>query len=147
VLTDLPENASVDRTLKVDAKVKDIVLKIPGVEQIVSLTGFSLIDGMNRSSVGSNFLILKPWDERKTPELQADAILKNVYKATGNITEAKVMAFSPPPIQGIDVVGGFELWVQDTAGGGLTVWKCFLMISSLKQMNGLSSETYLQLLT
>jgi hydrophobe/amphiphile efflux-1 (HAE1) family protein len=119
VLTDLPKNASLDRTLKVDSAVKDIVLKIPGVEQVVTLSGFSLIDGMNRSSVGSNFLILKPWDERKTPELQANAILKNVYAATANIPEARVMPFNPPPIQGIDVVGGFELWVQDTTGTGL----------------------------
>lgn len=119
VLTDLPKNASLDRTLKVDEQVKDIVLQIPGVEKVVALSGFSLIDGMNRTSVGSNFLILKPWDERKTPELQANAILKKVYAATMNIPEARVMPFNPPPIQGIDVVGGFELWVQDTTGAGL----------------------------
>lgn len=119
VLTSLPENASVDRTLKVDEKVKNLVMQIPGVERVVSLTGFSLLDGMNRSSIGSNFLILKPWDQRKTKDLHADSILKKVYGITGQVSEARVLAFNPPPIQGIDVVGGFELWVQDPTGGDL----------------------------
>lgn len=119
VLTALPENSSIDRTSKVDEKVKDIVLNIPGVERVVSLTGFSLLDGMNRSSIGSNFLILKPWDQRTTPDLSADTILKKVYGATMQMPEARVLPFNPPPIQGIDVVGGFELWVQDATGGSL----------------------------
>ncbi|MFV0340861.1 MAG: efflux RND transporter permease subunit [Parachlamydiaceae bacterium] len=120
ILTSLPENASVDRTQSVDEKVRQLVMQIPGVERMVSLTGFSLLDGMNRSSIGSNFLILKPWEERKTKELSADTILKKVYGVTGQISEARVLAFNPPPIHGIDVVGGFEMWIQDASGGDLT---------------------------
>ncbi len=119
VLTSLPENSSIDRTSQVDEEVKEKVLKIPGVQKIVSLTGFSLLDGMNRSSIGSNFLILNSWSERETPDLYAENILKKVYMATSTIPEARVLPFNPPPIQGIDVVGGFELWVQDPTGGRL----------------------------
>lgn len=118
-MASLPDGASLDRTVAVDQKIQEIARKHPGVDHVVSLTGFSILESLNRTNFGTNFIILKNWKERKTPELQAKAILKDLNKAFfGAIQDAEVIVKNPPSIQGLGTVGGFELWVENRGDGG-----------------------------
>ncbi|MCC6128184.1 MAG: multidrug efflux RND transporter permease subunit [Chlamydiae bacterium] len=118
-MANLPDGASLERTVQVDQKIQEIARKHPGVDHVVSLTGFSLLESLNRTNFGTNFIILKDWKERKAPELQAKAILKDLNKALfDSIQDALVLVKNPPSIQGLGTVGGFEFWVENRGDGG-----------------------------
>jgi hydrophobe/amphiphile efflux-1 (HAE1) family protein len=115
----LPDAASFERTDAVMRQVERIVLETPGVETLVAIGGRSFISGVNGPNVGSLFPRLAPWSARKTPELQADAILARLRAQLGAIQEAIIVVFPPPPIRGISSGGGFQFQVQSVAGGSL----------------------------
>jgi len=85
----------------------------------VVIGGRSFITGVNGPNVGSLFPRLTPWSKRKTPELQAAAILARLRARLGSIQEAVVVVFPPPPIRGISSGGGFQFELQSVGGGSL----------------------------
>src|SRR5207245_1834882 len=62
---------------------------------------------------------LKPSEERKSPELSANAIAADLNKQYGSIQEAFIAIFPPPPVQGLGTVAGFKLYIEDRSGMGL----------------------------
>ncbi len=112
----LPEGASLNRTLEVVAKVEKIILADPAVQSVISMPGFSLLDGANLSNAAFFIGRLKPFGERNTPDLKVDAVLQRLMAATAPIPSARVMAFNLPPIIGLGTGGGFEYQLQDLQG-------------------------------
>jgi hydrophobe/amphiphile efflux-1 (HAE1) family protein len=115
----LPDAASLERTDAVVREIEKILLETPGVETVVAIGGRSFITGVNGPNVASLFPRLTPWSHRKTPELQADAILGRLRARLGSIQEAVVVVFPPPPIRGISSGGGFQFELQSVGGGSL----------------------------
>lgn len=107
----LPESSSLDRTDTVTKKVEAMTIHQKGVETFVAMSGFSLLDNINRTPIGTYFIILKDWNERKTPNLAASAILETLGHEYMTITDGYVVPFNPPSIQGLGTVGGFEFWI------------------------------------
>lgn len=118
-ISNLPDGASLDRTSEVDEKLFQIAMQNPAVEHVVSLSGFSLLDGLNKTNIGTNFMVLKDWGLRKTKELQLPAVLRFFYDKYSKITEAFVQTFNPPAIQGLGTVGGFEFWIENRGSEGI----------------------------
>jgi multidrug efflux pump len=116
--TQLPDGASLDRTEAVVRRIGDIALKTPGVESALSFPGLSINGFTNSSNAGIVFLILKPFDERKTPELSAGAIAGNLNQQFGAIKESFSAVFPPPPVQGLGAIGGFKFQIEDRNGLG-----------------------------
>jgi multidrug efflux pump len=86
------------------------------------IAGYSILDGGLKTNAGSLFVTLEPYDERydtiaRAKAENAGAILRNVYAKGREIREALVVPIAPPAIPGIGTTGGFEFWIQDTAGG------------------------------
>ncbi|MGI1663116.1 efflux RND transporter permease subunit [Palleronia sp. KMU-117] len=127
----LPEGASVNRTAEALATVEDIVAGMPGVESVVSVGGFSFLDGAAKSS--SAFLIGKmaPFAERTDPATSVFNAIRATNAEAAALREAQVFAFNLPPIMGLGTGSGFEFMLLDTQGrpaadiasvaGGLTV--------------------------
>jgi hydrophobe/amphiphile efflux-1 (HAE1) family protein len=115
----LPDAASVERTDAVVRQIEQILLETPGVETVVAIGGRSFITGVNGPNVASLFPRLTPWSHRKTPELQAGAILARLRARLGSLQEASIVVFPPPPIRGISSGGGFQFELQSVAGGSL----------------------------
>ncbi len=115
----LPDAASLERTDAVLRRIEQILLETPGIENVVAIGGRSFISGVNGPNVGSLFPRLAPWSERRTPELQAGAILGRLRARLGAIQDAIVVVFPPPPIRGISSGGGFQFQLQSVAGGTL----------------------------
>lgn len=113
VMNAMPDAASLDRTQAVDNRIVETALKQPGVQHTVDLAGYSLLESLNRTNMGTVFVTLEDWNKRKTPELQADAILKTLYKKYSQIEDGNIVVFNPPAIQGLGTVGGFEFWIQN----------------------------------
>lgn len=117
-LTTMPDGASLDRTVAIDQKVEQIAMNHPGVEHVVSLTGFSMVESLPRTTIGTNFIVLKNWKDRKSKDLAAKAILKELNRSYANLLDASVTVLNPPVIQGLGTVGGFEFWIENRGDGG-----------------------------
>jgi HAE1 family hydrophobic/amphiphilic exporter-1 len=115
----LPNAASLERTQEVLTKIDRILEQTPGVQNWVSLGGFSMIDGTNASNAATVFIVMAPWEERTEPSLSQVAILGSLQRKLFQIQEAIVFAFPPPAITGLGVVGGFQMQLQDRADVGL----------------------------
>ena len=119
VMLQAPEGTSLDRTGKVCSAVEKILAKTPGVKSVVMIGGYNLLNSAMDPSSAAAFVMLNPWDERKTPQLSLNGIMGAfMYEAQG-INEAIVIPFPPPPIQGLSTTGGFEFELQDLTGGSL----------------------------
>ncbi|MBS1528410.1 MAG: efflux RND transporter permease subunit, partial [Bacteroidetes bacterium] len=94
-------------------KLMKIVGSTPGIKHFVGASGFNILGGGGNNS-GTMFCMLKPWDERTTPETKVqgimDAIKKRVAKA--GIKDATVVAIQPPPIRGIGLAAGFSMQIE-----------------------------------
>ncbi|HLH50755.1 MAG TPA: efflux RND transporter permease subunit [Roseiarcus sp.] len=110
----LPDGASKERTDAVMQRISTIAGAIPGVEHVVTISGFSLLD--NRASLanaGAAFVVLKDWDTRlKQAGQDVRTINARLNGALQGVPEAIAFALPPPPIQGIGNVGGFTMQVE-----------------------------------
>jgi hydrophobe/amphiphile efflux-1 (HAE1) family protein len=111
-VANMPDAASLDRTNAVDQEITKIALNQPGVDHVTSLTGFSLLESLNRIQVGTNFITLKDWNLRKSSSLQASAIAAALNQKYFLIPQSQIFVFNPPAIQGLGTVGGFEFWIE-----------------------------------
>jgi multidrug efflux pump len=115
----LPNGATLDRTEDVIRRMSDIALKHPGVQSAVAFPGLSINGFTNSPNSGIVFATLNPSEERKSPELSANAIAADLNKQYGSIQEAFIAIFPPPPVQGLGTVAGFKLYIEDRSGMGL----------------------------
>jgi HAE1 family hydrophobic/amphiphilic exporter-1 len=115
----LPDAASLERTGEVLARIDDILKETPGVQDWVSLGGFSMIDGTNASNAATVFVVMAPWAERSDSTLSQESILANLQRQLFAIQEAIAFAFPPPAINGLGVAGGFQMQLQDRGDIGL----------------------------
>jgi HAE1 family hydrophobic/amphiphilic exporter-1 len=118
-LVELPEGATIERTRAVMKQVSALALKTPGVADVVEVAGYNVIDQIKQSFAGFAFVILKPWDERKTPETRIDGILTSMRAQTRQIPEAVVMVANAPAIPGLGATGGFKYEIQDLNAQGI----------------------------
>lgn len=119
VAMQLPPASSLSRTVEVRDYVTQTLLANPNIDGVMALAGYDLLASTARSHGGAAFVQLKDWSERKAPE-QNSLILSNML--TGQLMQnpnAIVMAFNPPPIMGLSLTSGFEMYLQDRTGGSI----------------------------
>ncbi len=115
----LPEAASMNRTREVVNKLAADIRTKAGVIDEMAITGFDLLGGGIKPNVGIIFTRLAPWDERKTPDVQVAQEIQQVFRDGSHISEASILAFSPPSLPGIGTTGGFTLMIEDRGGASL----------------------------
>jgi multidrug efflux pump len=130
----LPDAASVQRTSAVMKKIERIALGddsglykgpaaakgekryegIPGVANTLSISGTSFLLTTNASNLGTAFVTLKPFADRKGKEEEYDAVIAARLNRlfAEEIDGAVVTVFRAPPIRGLGNAGGFKLQVE-----------------------------------
>jgi hydrophobe/amphiphile efflux-1 (HAE1) family protein len=117
----LPDAASLDRTEAVVRKIGEIALQQPGIDHAVQFPGLSVNGFANKPNAAVVFLGLKPFEERKSKETSAGAIVAALNQKFSAIQEAYVGVFPPPAVNGLGAIGGFKMMLQDRAGLGDSV--------------------------
>lgn len=107
----LPDGASVTRVNEVSLEMEKIAKKSAGISDFIAFSGYSLLEMVERTPIGAYFINLKNWDQRKAKNLQAPGLIQTLNQEFSKISQGQIMAFNPPAIQGIGIVGGFEFWV------------------------------------
>jgi hydrophobe/amphiphile efflux-1 (HAE1) family protein len=115
----LPDGASLERSLAVAKQVEKVLLGTPGIVGTNLFGGFDVLTGTFPPNVGSVFVTLAPWHEREEKGLSLDSIFAQVRPQLAAIPGARVLALNPAPIRGLSRTGGFEFQLQDRSGGSL----------------------------
>ena len=113
----LPEGASLNRTLKVAERLEQVLMAIPGVSDVATILGYSSLDALNKSNSAYFVVLLKPFAERTDPDQSVHAILARMRAEFRAFPDASVFAFNLPPIIGLGTGGGFEYQLEDLRGG------------------------------
>ena len=116
VETRLPEAASLNRTVAAQGDVEEMLMGLPGVESVTSVTGFSILDGISKSNAAFALVSMLPFEERTTEETSVFAAIREATVRGAAIREAQVIAFNLPPIAGLGSGAGFEFQLLDTQG-------------------------------
>jgi HAE1 family hydrophobic/amphiphilic exporter-1 len=115
----LPDAASLQRTQAVVGQLTDALEKMEGVRDVISVAGYSLLDGAGMSNGAALWVVFDDFAERIPSGHDLENILAQMSAAGSVIQEARILQFPPPPISGIGNTGGFQLQVEDMAGVGL----------------------------
>ncbi|WP_263378653.1 efflux RND transporter permease subunit [Granulicella paludicola] len=144
----LPQGASLQRTTEASADVEAALHKVPGVQSVISVVGFSLLSQTQSTYNAFYFVTLKDWDDRKSKDEQFTVIQANLAKALGGIKQGIAFSFAPPAIAGLGTSGGVSLVLEDRSGNSdpqfLTqnVYKFLGAISQNHQLIAAAIPTY-----
>jgi len=116
VNVELPPGASLQRTREITDQVNQILERTPGITEYVNIGGFSLLNNVIAPNSAGYFVMLEPWDKRKEKTLSVASIAQQVQMQLFAFQDAMCFAFTPPPIMGLGMAGGFEVKVQDRSG-------------------------------
>ena len=117
-LIQMPTGTAIGQTEKVTSQLVEMGMKIEGMANAVAIPGYNLVDTSKQSSASTIFFVLKPWGERKQPDLKAEAIIEKLREEGTNLRDAIVTVFNAPPIQGLATTGGFQFELQDIENAG-----------------------------
>lgn len=108
---ELPTGASVERTGKVLDGLTENILKIDGVKDVMSISGFSFLGG-NGSNVGILMVMLDPWKERGSKE-GIEKIMAETDRVSRQFPEAYCFSVNPPAIPGLGMSSGLAMQLLD----------------------------------
>lgn len=109
----LPTGASLDRTEKIVDDVTSRLLDIPEIDDVISISGMSFLAGGSGSNLGSMFVTLKPWSERKGKGQSVFDVIEKVNETTADIQEAVIFSINPPAIPGLGLSSGLQMQLLD----------------------------------
>jgi HAE1 family hydrophobic/amphiphilic exporter-1 len=116
VALQLPQSASLQRSTEAAASVEAALHRVPGVEGVTSVVGFSLLSFTQSTYNSFFFVTLKNWDQRKTRDQQFAAITANLQRQLGSVKQGLAFAFPPPAIPGVGSSGGVTFVLEDRSG-------------------------------
>ncbi len=112
----LPPGASVNRTEATADALTDEVRKLPQVQAVISIIGFSLLDGATEANSAFLVIRLKPFADRPGLKNGVDAAIAHVFGIGSQLPNAQLVAFNLPPIIGLSTNGGFQYELENIAG-------------------------------
>jgi HAE1 family hydrophobic/amphiphilic exporter-1 len=129
VTYEMPEATSTTRSVAMLKELARRVRQIPEVKTVGGLAGLNIISFSNKTNVGTMFVLLKPWDDRKGDEHTSQAVAAKISKAVADVKEARVLAILPPAIPGLGATSGFTFELQQTTSN-----------DNLKQFEGVAQK-------
>jgi hydrophobe/amphiphile efflux-1 (HAE1) family protein len=116
IAVQLPDGASVARTSQVTKQVEDLLKKDPAIAHVLSIIGFSLLDGGNEPNSAFMVARMKPFADRTAATDSVQAAIRRTFGAGAQIRQANVLPFNLPPIIGLSTSGGFEYQLDALEG-------------------------------
>lgn len=109
----LPTGASLNRTDSVMKHISEQLRTLPQVKDVISVAGQSFLSGGASSNLGSMFVVLKPWKERKGSDNSVEAVIAKADEIGAAEQEAIVFSINPPAIPGLGMSSGLQMELLD----------------------------------
>jgi len=118
IAVQLPDGAALGRTVNSLNEATKIALATPGVKQVITIAGISVLDNSaTLANAGVNYVILDDWKKREKEKGQdLVSLLTGLQKKIQSISDGRAFVLVPPPIQGIGNAGGFQMQTQLLGG-------------------------------
>lgn len=112
----LPEGSVNVRTAQYVTEFLKYMGEDPAVAVTQGVVGMDILSGGQKPNAGLSFIKLKPWDERKSKDMQLDAVMAKAFAFNATHPGVTLMALNPPPIPGLGNSGGFTMYIQNKNG-------------------------------
>ncbi|MGA7809671.1 efflux RND transporter permease subunit [Bradyrhizobium sp.] len=116
IAVQLPDGASVARTSQVARQVETLLKKMPQIEHVLAIIGFSLLDGGNEPNSAFIVARMKPFADRQSAAESVQATIRRTFGEGTQIRQANILPFNLPPIIGLSTSGGFEYQLDALEG-------------------------------
>ena len=111
----LADSAALEHTEAVMADIQKILDHMDGVAHTTAVPGRSFVLNAISSNMGSMFVTLKPFHDRRDPTLSSDAIAETLrQRLRRDIPDARINVFGVPAVDGLGTAGGFKIMVEAT---------------------------------
>lgn len=110
--------SSLAETNQIMQTIGERIEKIPQVRDYQQVAGYGMIAGQG-NSYGMCIVKLKDWKERPDKQDAVNAVIGQIYARTADIKDAQIFAVAPPMISGYGTSTGFNMYLQDRAGGNI----------------------------
>ena len=115
----LPDAASVQRTMRVMSRIEDIARDTKGVKHTVSVAGQSILLGANSPNFGALYIMLDDFHKRSPAGRSAEKIAHDLEeRCRAEVDDAVVGVYGAPPVDGLGTAGGFKIIVEDRTSIG-----------------------------
>jgi HAE1 family hydrophobic/amphiphilic exporter-1 len=115
VITQGPSGTSLGYTERVIEQIEPVLRQVPEIANIFQVPGFSFSgSGPNRAIA---FIDLKPWNQRTKKGQSAAEIVDRLRGPLMGIRTAMIFPATPPAIEGVGGIGGFQFEIEDQGGG------------------------------
>ena len=118
----LPDGASMKRTIEVLEKIESYFQSNPAVHSTDTLAGQNFVFSTRGANQATMFIPLHHWDERQDAIYQVPSLIGAAFQEFAKIPEALILAFNAPSISGLGSTGGFSAQLQDPSGGDFAVF-------------------------
>ncbi|ELH7552320.1 multidrug efflux RND transporter permease subunit [Campylobacter upsaliensis] len=113
-IINLPAASSLHRTIDfIDNMSKNDIDGLNGVKASMALIGFDLFTNSPKENAGAMFIQLDDWADRNVSSFE---IVQNLNIKNAFNPEAQTFFLDPPPIPGLSITGGFEMYAQNRSG-------------------------------
>ncbi|EAJ7110789.1 multidrug efflux RND transporter permease subunit [Campylobacter upsaliensis] len=113
-IINLPAASSLHRTIDfIDKTAKNDILGQNGINSSMALIGFDLFTNSPKENAGAMFIQLDDWADRNVSSFE---IVQNLNTKHAFNPEAQTFFLDPPPIPGLSITGGFEMYAQNRSG-------------------------------
>ena len=137
-----PPAASLSRTDALTKEIYNIVASDKeNVKNVVQFAGRDFTSSTLRTHSAATIVKLTDWSQRTRPEQNAMQLTATINKKLFATSDGFSFGVVPPPIRGMGLVGGFELYVQDRSGGDIATLQKYVneILQKARERKELSS--------
>ena len=115
-----PPATALSRTNGLAKEIHDIVAADEAnVKNVVQFVGMDFMTFSERTHAAATIVKLTDWDERTREEQHALKLTQGINQKLFATSDGFSFGVVPPPIRGMGVTGGFDMYVQDRSGGDI----------------------------
>ncbi len=114
----MPDGAALGRTVATLQEATKIALATPGVKQVITIAGISVLDNSaSLANAGINYVIFDDWAKRENEKGQdLVGLVEGLQQKLQSISDGRAFMLVPPAIQGIGNAGGFQMQAELLGG-------------------------------
>ncbi|EES89228.1 efflux RND transporter permease subunit [Helicobacter canadensis] len=115
----LPPATALSKTTDTASFMESTIRNNPNVEAVMALAGYDMLSSAVRTFGGTAFVKLKDWDLRKDESQKSQVLAQSLTGQLMQNPNAVIFALNPPPIMGLSLTDGFEMYIQNRTGGSI----------------------------
>ncbi len=115
----LPPATALSKTTDTATFAESTIRNNPNVEAVMVLAGYDILSSAVRTFGGTAFVRLKDWNLRKDENQKSQILAQTFTEQLMQNPNANIFALNPPPIMGLSLTDGFEMYIQNRTGGSI----------------------------